>query len=51
MSDPSIPTSLKYFKDKLKIPFSYLVTLNGDKRFTKDGITILPAAQFFTGLV
>jgi predicted AAA+ superfamily ATPase len=50
VSDGAIPTSLKYFKEKLNIPFNYVVTLNGDEDYTKDGVRVLPASLFLTGM-
>ncbi len=50
-SDTEIPTPMRYFKEKLNIPFSYLVTLNSKEEYTEDGIKVLPAAKFLTGLL
>lgn len=51
LSDPKIPPPLTYFKNKLDIPFNYVVTLEETKEYTQNGVTVLPASQFLTGLM
>jgi len=44
--DPAIP----YFRDRVDIPWSYQVTLEGNKDFVQDGIRCLPAHRFLAAL-
>ncbi len=46
-----IPTTLKYFREKLKIPFNYVVVQEKGTDFLKDNIRIISANKFLTGLV
>ena len=51
VSDVKISPHLYYFKDKLKIPFSYqVVKQNGVDSFT-NGIKIVSANRFLAGLI
>jgi predicted AAA+ superfamily ATPase len=43
--------SLKYFRDRLKIPWTFQVTLEGERDRLEAGIRCLPAAKFLAGLV
>jgi predicted AAA+ superfamily ATPase len=45
-----IDPALTYFRDRLGIPWSYQVTLEGGRDFVEDGIRLLPASTFFAGL-
>jgi len=46
-----IPNSLKYFKDKLRIPFSFLVVKEEkDIDLIKEGVRIISAGKFLSGL-
>ncbi len=44
-------SSLRYFRDRLKIPWSYQVSLEGERDVLDDGIRCLPAAKFLAALV
>ncbi|MEW5692217.1 MAG: hypothetical protein AB1765_02850 [Candidatus Hydrogenedentota bacterium] len=46
-----IPTSLKYFGSRLKIPFIYEVVREDNVDFFKDNIRIMSADKFLSGLV
>jgi hypothetical protein len=46
-SDPS----LVYFHDRLKIPFTYQVVLQGERDYVQDGVRCVPAAKFISALV
>lgn len=50
-SSENLSPHLRYFKDKLNIPYSYQLTFEGTQDVMKDGIRILPAAKFLLGLV
>jgi uncharacterized protein len=50
LSDEAVDPSLRYFRDRLKIPFSVQVVRNGRKDVVKDGIRVMPAATFLAGI-
>ena len=50
-SDTNPARSLKYFKEKLKIPFSYQVVQKNGVDFLKDNIRVISADKFLTALV
>lgn len=50
-SAKSVSTPLKYFSEKLSVPFSYQVILEPGIDYTKDGIRVLSADRFLTALV
>ena len=51
VSDTQIDPALRYFRDRLKIPFVYQVVLNGARDFVEDGIRCVPAQDFLAALV
>ncbi len=46
-----ILTSLRYFKERLKIPFAYEVVKEENIDYIKDSIRIISASKFLTTLV
>jgi uncharacterized protein len=46
-----VDPALAYFRDRLHIPWTYQVTLEGDRDFVEDGIRVLPASTFLGALV
>jgi len=46
----TIERSLRFFLDRLRIPWAYQITLDGQQDFVQDGIRCLPARQFFGAL-
>jgi len=46
-----VDPALVYFRDRLKIPWAYQVTLEGERDFVEDGVRVLPAATFLSALV
>ncbi|MBI1883294.1 MAG: ATP-binding protein [Chlamydiae bacterium] len=50
-SSTEVPSSLKYFASKLKIPFVYQVTGEKDFDFMKDNVRIISASKFLSALV
>jgi len=50
-SDTNIDPSLRYFRDRLHIPWVYQVVLKGKRDFVEDGVRCLPAHRFMNGLV
>lgn len=51
LSDEKPSQHLKYFKEKLKIPFSYQVVKNSGVDFLQDEIRVISADKFLSGLV
>jgi predicted AAA+ superfamily ATPase len=51
VSGASIDPSLRYFRDRLKIPWVYQVVLEGQRDFIDGGVRCLPAAGFLSALV
>ncbi len=46
-----VPLSLRYFQQRLKIPFAYLVVRESGQDSIKDGVRILSAGKFLSGMV
>lgn len=51
LSEIEIDPSLVYFRDRLRIPWVYQVTLEGDRDFVEDGVRVCPASRFLAALV
>jgi hypothetical protein len=51
VGETRIDPALRYFRDRLKIPFVYQVVLNGTRDFVEDGIRCVPAPQFLAALI
>jgi hypothetical protein len=47
----NIPISLRYFKEKLKVPFVYEVVKEEDVDYIKDNMRIISASKFLTAFV
>ncbi len=47
-SDTTISSSLRYFKQRIDVPFAYQVVQADIRGYTKDGIQVLSAAKFLT---
>ena len=50
LSDTRLDPALRYFRDRLSIPWAYQVTRDGDRDFVEDGIRVSPASTFLAGL-
>ncbi len=50
-SSDRVAPALNYFGSRLKIPFLYQVVLKGERDFMEDGVRVIPAAKFLSGLV
>ena len=46
-----IPVSLIYFKERLKIPFTYEVVKEENIDFLKDNIRVISASKFLTAFI
>ncbi len=51
LRETRIDPALTYFRDRLRIPWTYQVTLEGTRDFTEDGVRCLPARLFLGALV
>ncbi len=51
LSDAKVDRSLRYFKNKLGIPWAYQVVLNARKDYMEDGVRVVPADRFLGSLV
>jgi hypothetical protein len=51
VAQAAIDPSLRYFRDRLRIPWVYQVTLDGRDDVIEDGVRCVPARTFFGGLV
>jgi hypothetical protein len=51
LSETTVDPSLAYFKDRLRIPWAYQVTLDGTRDVVDRGVRVLPARQFLAALV
>jgi hypothetical protein len=47
----TVPSQLKYFRDKLEIPFSYIVTNDNNLDIVKDNVRVMSIDKFLSGLV
>lgn len=43
--------ALRYFRERLAIPWCYQVSLEGSRDFVEDGVRVLPASRFLAALV
>lgn len=50
-SDRKVSKSLRYFGEKLKIPFQYQLTAEKDVDFLQDKVRIMSADKFLSGLI
>ena len=51
VSETAIDPALVYFRERLQIPWSYQVVLDGKRDFVERGVRCLPARQFLAALV
>jgi len=51
VAETRIDPSLRYFVERLQVPFAYQVVLRGERDFEQDGIRCLPARVFLSALV
>ena len=45
-----VDPSVVYFRDRLNIPWTYQITLEGDHDFVENGVRVLPASTFLSAL-
>jgi len=51
LSETRIDPALPYYRDSLRIPYVYQVTLSGARDFVEDGVRCLPARLFLGALI
>lgn len=51
LAETRVDPALVYFRERLKIPFAYQVTLEGTRDFVEKGVRVLPASRFLAALV
>lgn len=51
LSDPNPDRSLRYYGERLKIPYRFQVVFDARRDFEEDGVRSLPARQFLAALV
>jgi predicted AAA+ superfamily ATPase len=51
VSEARIDPSLRYFRDRVHVPWAYQVVLETEKDYVADGIRCLPASRFLAALV
>jgi len=51
LRETRIDPALTYYRDRLRIPWTYQVTLEGTRDFVEDGVRCLPARLFLGALV
>lgn len=51
VSHRAVTHAVLYFRDRLAIPYTYQVTLDGQRDFVEQGVRVLPAHRFFGALV
>ena len=51
LKDTRVDPALLHFKERLGIPWTYQVTLEGRRDFVENGVRVLPASRFLAGLV
>ena len=50
LSESRIDPALVHFRDRLAIPWSYQVVLEGTRDFVEKGVRVLPASRFLSAL-
>lgn len=51
LSETSVDPALVYFRERLKIPWTYQVVFEGQRDFMQDGVRCLPAERFLAALI
>lgn len=50
-AEESVSPALRYFRERVQIPFWFQVVRNGSRDFVQDGIRVMPARKFLSALV
>jgi len=51
LSETRVDPALVHFKERLRIPWAYQVTLEGARDVVQDGVRVVPASRFLSALV
>ena len=51
LSETRVDQALAHFRERLAIPWTYQVVLEGTRDFVEDGVRVLPAGRFLAALV
>jgi predicted AAA+ superfamily ATPase len=51
LGETRVDPALVYFKERLRIPWAYQVTLEDGRDFVQDGVRVVPASRFLSALV
>ena len=51
LSETRVDPALVHFKERLRIPWAYQITLEGGRDFVQDGVRVVPASRFLSALV
>ena len=51
LAETRIDPAMVYFREKLRIPWTYQVVFEGSRDFLEDGVRCLPARQFLAALI
>lgn len=51
INEPQISPHIRYFNDRLQIPFCYQVNKNSQEDYQEGNIRVLPASKFFSALL
>lgn len=51
LSETQVHPALAHFRERLAIPWTYQVVLEGTRDFVEDGVRVLPAGRFLAALV
>jgi hypothetical protein len=51
LSGARVDPALVHFKERLRIPWAYQITLEAGRDFVQDGVRVVPASRFLSALV
>ena len=51
LSETRVDPALVHFKERLRIPWAYQITLEGGRDFVQDGVRVVPGSRFRSALV
>jgi hypothetical protein len=50
LTETRVDPALRYFRERLRIPFTYQVVLEAGRDFVQDDVRVVPAADFLAAL-
>ena len=51
LGETRVDPALRHFRERLRVPWAYQVTLEGGRDFVQDGVRVVPASRFLSALV